>query len=97
MAPVLLSSVFLVAAFGCSNRSLNEFDTDTADSGGDGDGDGDGDDSESTGGFPMAVCGNGIVEYGEICDDANDDDDDGCKADCTNTKIVEIATAGAMT
>ena len=30
-----------------------------------------------------SVCGNGIVEAGEACDDANTDADDGCSANCT--------------
>ncbi|MDX2165982.1 MAG: hypothetical protein SF182_02925 [Deltaproteobacteria bacterium] len=29
------------------------------------------------------VCGNGIPEAGEACDDGNADDSDGCRADCT--------------
>jgi cysteine-rich repeat protein len=29
------------------------------------------------------VCGNGIPEPGEACDDGNADDSDGCRADCT--------------
>jgi len=31
---------------------------------------------------PEPACGNGFVEEGEECDDANDDDDDGCTAAC---------------
>jgi cysteine-rich repeat protein len=30
-------------------------------------------------------CGNGDLELGELCDDGNTDDDDGCKQDCTYT------------
>jgi cysteine-rich repeat protein len=30
-----------------------------------------------------AVCGNGVEEVGEECDDGNNDDGDGCAADCT--------------
>jgi len=29
-----------------------------------------------------AVCGNDLLEPGELCDDGNTDDDDGCSADC---------------
>lgn len=29
-----------------------------------------------------AICGDGIVDEGESCDDANDDDDDGCTTSC---------------
>jgi cysteine-rich repeat protein len=32
--------------------------------------------------MPAAVCGNGALEAGELCDDQNTDDDDGCSADC---------------
>ena len=41
-------------------------------------------DSSSEGGFepPMAECGNGFVEGDEECDDANDQNDDGCSSDC---------------
>ena len=28
------------------------------------------------------VCGNGVPEAGEECDDGNNDDGDGCSADC---------------
>jgi cysteine-rich repeat protein len=30
-----------------------------------------------------ATCGNGVLEVGESCDDANTTDDDGCDSDCT--------------
>ncbi len=33
-------------------------------------------------GVPDPVCGNGEREEGELCDDGNTDDDDGCSADC---------------
>ena len=39
-------------------------------------------------GFRPAVCGDGIVEQREICDDGNTEDDDGCQADCTPTPRV---------
>jgi cysteine-rich repeat protein len=32
---------------------------------------------------PRPVCGNGIVEPGEVCDDGNDVDTDSCHNDCT--------------
>ena len=35
------------------------------------------------GGGQSPVCGNGIVEAGEICDDGDDDNGDGCRNDCT--------------
>jgi cysteine-rich repeat protein len=31
-----------------------------------------------------AVCGNGVVEEGEACDDGNDLDDDACNNRCTS-------------
>jgi cysteine-rich repeat protein len=31
----------------------------------------------------VAECGNGVLEPGEQCDDANTDDRDGCEHDCT--------------
>ena len=34
-------------------------------------------------GVCFAVCGNGVVEDGEQCDDGNTTDGDGCQADCT--------------
>ena len=32
---------------------------------------------------PAAVCGNGVLEAGEACDDGNNNNDDGCRNDCT--------------
>ena len=44
----------------------------------------DGTDTGGTDGNPTKfVCGNGELEPGEFCDDANTADDDGCSADCT--------------
>lgn len=42
------------------------------------------DESSSDGGFdpPEPECGNGFVEADEECDDANDDDADGCTSQC---------------
>lgn len=42
-------------------------------------------DPTTTTGPPPAVCGNGEVEADEACDDANGDDLDACKSDCTAT------------
>ncbi len=33
------------------------------------------------------VCGNGIVEAGETCDDGNRVDDDGCQTDCSRNQL----------
>jgi cysteine-rich repeat protein/parallel beta-helix repeat protein len=37
-----------------------------------------------SGSFEQQVCGNGIVDSGEECDDGSNVDGDGCAADCTN-------------
>jgi len=50
----------------------------TAASGGEGGGGAGG--SGGQGGGPVAVCGNGIIETGEECDDQNGSSDDGCDA-----------------
>lgn len=34
-------------------------------------------------GTPTGDCGNGILDLGEMCDDGNAEDGDGCDADCT--------------
>ena len=33
--------------------------------------------------MPMPVCGDGVVEGDEVCDDGNNENGDGCQADCT--------------
>lgn len=55
-------------------------------------------DPGSSGGFdpPTPVCGNGYLEAGEECDDANQQDGDGCDATCTipcgiEAEIVALA------
>mgnify|MGYP000379038270 CR=1 FL=1 len=53
-----------------------------ASTGGDTETDGD----TGTSDFPE-VCGNGVVEGSEQCDDGNQDAGDGCEADCTNTPV----------
>lgn len=41
-----------------------------------------------TGGTPAPpVCGNGVVEDGEACDDGNTDSGDGCAADCARVEL----------
>ncbi len=42
-------------------------------------------------GCPEAVCGNGVVELGEACDDGNLVEDDGCTSEC-----LEGECAGAL-
>jgi cysteine-rich repeat protein len=39
------------------------------------------------------VCGDGVVEGDELCDDENEVDGDGCDADCTYTEIVAVDAA----
>jgi cysteine-rich repeat protein len=63
-----------------STESPGDGDGDTT---GDGDGDGDGDTTGDGDGEP-AECGNGVVETGEACDDANGDDNDFCTSACTS-------------
>jgi cysteine-rich repeat protein len=44
------------------------------------------------------VCGNFVVEEGEICDDGNTDDDDDCSSDCAfNSFCPQGVTEGAFT
>ena len=48
-----------------------------------------GDDSSSGsggGGDGDVLCGNGVVESGEVCDDGNTSGGDGCSADCTQVE-----------
>ncbi len=40
---------------------------------------------------PPALCGNGMQELGEACDDGNDFDGDGCRVDCTATDCDAFA------
>jgi cysteine-rich repeat protein len=42
-----------------------------------------------------AVCGNGIVEFGEACDDNNTVDGDTCSADCS--RVTLPSTSGRVT
>lgn len=41
---------------------------------------------------PAAVCGNGIQESGEACDDGNSYDSDGCHNDCTKNNCQVFAS-----
>lgn len=40
------------------------------------------------------VCGNGVLETGEICDDGNTADGDGCQSSCTPTPAMAICGDG---
>ncbi|WP_255215820.1 pectinacetylesterase family protein [Pseudenhygromyxa sp. WMMC2535] len=44
-------------------------------------------DSETTG-QSEPVCGDGVVDAGEACDDGNDDDFDGCLSDCSAVELL---------
>jgi cysteine-rich repeat protein len=41
---------------------------------------------------PAPVCGNGVQEDGEECDDGNDFDGDGCRSDCLKTECDSFAS-----
>jgi cysteine-rich repeat protein len=72
---------------GDGDPDTGDGDPDTGDGDPDtGDGDPDtGDGDPDTGdGDPEPVCGNGIVEDGEECDDGNDDDTDDCLSTCVH-------------
>ena len=43
------------------------------------------------------TCGDGIVDPGEACDDANEFDGDGCDNDCSETEILALALGGVHT
>jgi fibro-slime domain-containing protein len=98
VVPWLLASALLLVAAACSSPpSFNGNDSDgsggsdsdgslggAANSGGGFSVDGDGDGGTSSGGMQnvLTVCGNGILEIGELCDDGGDEDDDGCSGSC---------------
>jgi cysteine-rich repeat protein len=35
------------------------------------------------------MCGDGVVDRSEVCDDGDDDPDDGCNVACERTAVVE--------
>jgi cysteine-rich repeat protein len=83
--------MFLIGLLGCAGCPQGGSDdggpgteSETGDGGtGDGDGDGDGDGGTGDGdGDGEPVCGNGIVEDGEACDDGNLVNNDGCTNLC---------------
>jgi cysteine-rich repeat protein len=43
-----------------------------------------------------ALCGNGVLDSGEACDDANDIPDDGCEEDCSPSDVVAGCGDGAF-
>lgn len=57
----------------------------------------DGSSSSSSTGDPDPICGNWKVEAGELCDDGDQNDGDGCKSDCTRFDFEGIATEVAET
>ena len=42
----------------------------------------------STGDNPLPSCGDGVLDDGELCDDGNTADGDGCNADCTPSGML---------
>jgi len=52
--------------------------------------------SDSTTGDPV-VCGDGVVEEGEDCDELDAVDGDGCDVDCTFSVVVEVSAGGEHT
>lgn len=54
--------------------------------------------STGTGGptLPTARCGNGVVEAGEVCDDANGVDGDGCSASCQLEANAQCPATGGL-
>lgn len=48
------------------------------------------------GGCPVQICGNGIVEFGEGCDDGNLEEGDGCANDCTPSACDTTAYASTF-
>jgi cysteine-rich repeat protein len=55
----------------------------------DGDGDGRGDACDA------ALCGNGLLESGETCDDGNQVGGDGCAADCSRQRRTDLSSEAA--
>jgi cysteine-rich repeat protein len=45
-------------------------------------------DTETDGSTASPECGNGVIEGDELCDDDNDDETDGCLADCRTTTAL---------
>ena len=73
----ILATTALCSLLAACNPDPVETNDETESETGDGDGDpGDGD------GDPEPVCGNGVVEAGEECDDANTDETDACTNAC---------------
>ena len=41
------------------------------------------------------ICGNGVIEVGEVCDDGNTRETDGCRRDCSPSKHLPLLITGA--
>jgi cysteine-rich repeat protein len=78
------------AAEGTTSSDTSTSGTATTADSGSGDDSG-GSTTTTTTGPPPAVCGNGVVEDDELCDDGNDAPDDGCHA-CVSDSIVFITS-----
>ncbi len=46
--------------------------------------------------YELSICGNGILESGEACDDGNVTNGDGCESNCTITQIIPICGNGIL-
>lgn len=72
-----------------SSADATSSDGSSSDESSSGDSSSEGSSSSSTG--EPGVCGDGIVNLGEECDEDDDDDDDGCDVDCMLSRVVLIA------
>jgi len=81
----------VVASSGSGGGDAAETSTGGMQSGEDGESSGTGDDTMSGTTGHASVCGDGVVEGEETCDDINDVPDDGCKA-CARDSVVFITS-----
>ncbi len=49
-------------------------------------------DGQADEGLPGCVCGNGVFDAGEECDDGNTDDSDSCSNTCLARKVIQVTT-----
>ena len=93
LAFVAAASAAAIAATGCaSDPADNNTGMGSDEGSGSGSGSDEGSGSGSGSGEPTPVCGNGIPELGEACDDVTQANGDGCENDCTVTPPSPTAT-----